>query len=116
MWSSRTKRPTPEELLPLVDTADLREKTIVSMLSLAGLRKGTLTLLQYRHVKDDLEAGKTPLHIHIPAELTKGKYHDYDTFLGTRRASNTSVSSWTIGAEAPPTARSHLRRFRKPHR
>ena len=44
---------------------------------------GTLVNLKYRHVKKDLEAGKIPLHVHVEAEITKGKYHDYDTFLGT---------------------------------
>ncbi len=23
-----------------------------------------------------------PIHVHVEAEITKGKYHDYDTFLG----------------------------------
>jgi hypothetical protein len=25
---------------------------------------------------------ESPLHVHVEAEITKGKYHDYDTFLG----------------------------------
>ncbi len=24
----------------------------------------------------------TPIHVHVEAEITKGKYHDYDTFIG----------------------------------
>lgn len=34
-------------------------------------------------MKRDLEAGIVPIHIHVEADITKGKYHDYDTFLGT---------------------------------
>jgi hypothetical protein len=51
------------------------------MLALSGFRLGTLKKLQYRHVKRDLERGMVPIHVHVKAEATKGKYHDYDTFL-----------------------------------
>ncbi len=52
------------------------------MLALGGFRQGTLVKLKYRHVEEDLEKGITPLHIHVEAAITKGKYHDYDTFIG----------------------------------
>jgi site-specific recombinase XerD len=78
----KDRAPKPEELNKLLDIADLREKFIVSGIALGGFREGTFSKLQYRHVKDDLEAGITPLHIHVEADITKGKYHDYDTFLG----------------------------------
>lgn len=76
------RAPTPEELTRTMDIADLREKVIVSLLSLSGVRVGTLVKLQYRHVRHDLERGIVPVHMHIEAEITKGKYHDYDTFIG----------------------------------
>jgi len=80
------RAPTPEELQHLIDIANLRLKVIVSMLALGGFRIGTLAKLQYRHVKRDLEKSVIPIHIHIEAEITKGKYHDYDTFLGQEAA------------------------------
>ncbi|MBE0511697.1 tyrosine-type recombinase/integrase, partial [Candidatus Bathyarchaeota archaeon] len=43
---------------------------------------GTLCKLCYRHVHHDLERGITPVHIHVEAAITKGKYHNYDTFIG----------------------------------
>jgi len=73
---------TPEELTKVTDLADIREKVIVSLLALGGFREGTLAKLQYRHVKKDLEECRVPLHIHVEAEITKGKYHEYDTFIG----------------------------------
>jgi site-specific recombinase XerD len=79
---ARDRAPTPEELQRIIDIADLREKVIVSMLALGGFREGTLAALKYRHVKTDLERGVVPVHIHVEAEITKGKYHDYDTFIG----------------------------------
>jgi len=80
------RSPKPEELQHILDMADLRLKVIVSMLALGGFRIGTLTKLQYRHVKQDLEKLVTPIHIHVEAEITKGKYHDYDTFIGQEAA------------------------------
>jgi len=47
-----------------------------------GFRVGTLSKLEYRHVKQDLERGITPVHAHVEAQIVKGKYGDYDTFLG----------------------------------
>ncbi|MCJ7762034.1 site-specific integrase [Candidatus Bathyarchaeota archaeon] len=82
----RDRSPTPEELAILIDMTDIRLKVIISMLALGGFRNGTLTKLQYRHVKRDLEKGITPIHVHIEAEITKGKYHDYDTFIGQEAA------------------------------
>lgn len=74
--------PKPEELTKIIDIADLCGKVVVSMLALGGFREGTLAKLQYRHIKEDYEAGRVPIHIHVEAEITKGKYHDYDTFIG----------------------------------
>jgi hypothetical protein len=80
IYSDRS--PTPEELQRLIDIADLREKVIISSLALGGFRIGTLAKLKYRHIKRDYERGITPIHVHVETEITKGKYHDYDTFLG----------------------------------
>jgi len=80
------RAPTAEELQQLIDIADIRLKVIISMLALAGFRIGTLVKLQYHHVKRDLEKLVTPIHVHVEAEITKGKYHDYDTFIGQEAA------------------------------
>lgn len=76
------RAPRPEELQRLIDHADVRERAMVSCFALGGFREGTLSRLKYRHVKEDLERGVIPVHVHVEAEITKGKYHDYDTFLG----------------------------------
>jgi integrase len=77
------RAPTREELAKLIDLADPREKVITSLLALGGFRPGTLAKLQYRHIKEDFEKGVVPIHVHVEAEITKGKYHAYDTFLGS---------------------------------
>jgi integrase len=78
----KDRAPTPEELQQLIDAGNLRDRVAISMLALAGFRLGTLCKLKYYHVMDDLESGVTPVHIHVESDITKGKYGDYDTFIG----------------------------------
>lgn len=82
----KDRSPTPEELTRVLEIADLREKVIVSMLALGAFREETLARLQYRHVRGDVESNQVPIHVHVEAEITKGKYGDYDTFLETEAA------------------------------
>jgi len=82
----KDRAPKPEELAKLLDIAKLREKAIISMLALGAFREETLSKLQYRHVQEDIENNRIPIHIHVEAEITKGKYHDYDTFIGAEAA------------------------------
>jgi len=70
----------------MLEIADLREKVILSILSLGGFREETLAKLQYRHVQDDLQDNRVPIHVHVEADITKGKYNDYDAFLGSEAA------------------------------
>jgi len=98
------RAPTLEELQHIIDIADIREKVIVSMLALGGFRIGTLVKLKYRHVKRDLEKMTTPIHIHVEAEITKGKYHDYDTFIG-QEASQYLRTYIELRRQGSPTGR-----------
>lgn len=80
--NTKDRAPTPEELQRIINLPGLRDRFIVSALALGGFREGTLAKLRYRHVKYDLERSIIPLHVHVEAEITKGQYGDYDTFLG----------------------------------
>ena len=75
------RAPTLEELQKTIDVADVRGKAIVALMATGGFRNGTLVQLKYRHVRQDLEKGRMPIHVHVEAAITKGKYHDYDTFV-----------------------------------
>ena len=77
----KDRAPRQEELQRVLDIADIRGKMIVSCLALGGFREGTLAQLRYHHVKEDLDKGRVPLHIHADFDIVKGKYGDYDTFL-----------------------------------
>jgi integrase len=65
-----------------LEVADIREKVMVLMPALGGFREETLSKLEYRHVREDLEANRTPIHISVEIEIVKGKYGSYDAFLG----------------------------------
>jgi len=79
--SYKDRAPTPEEITRMLDMSATREAFIIAALATGGFREGTFCKLQIRHVQEDLEANKIPLHIHVEADITKGKYHAYDTFL-----------------------------------
>ena len=82
VWSSYDERvPSREDITQILDLADLRERVIITILAVSGLRIGTLLKLQYRHVKEDFERGVVPIHLHIEAGVTKAKRRSYDTFL-----------------------------------
>ena len=78
----KDRAPRPEELQRVLKVANLREKVMVLMPTLGGFREETMSKLEYRHVREDLEAKRTPIHISVEVEIVKGKYGSYDTFLG----------------------------------
>ena len=74
--------PQHVEVATLLDHATLRLKAAIGMLCTSGMREGTLVRLKYYHIQEDYERGISPIHIHVGDEITKGQYHDYDTFIG----------------------------------
>jgi len=85
---NKDRAPRQDELQKLLDVADLRGKVIVCLLALGAFREGTASQLRYHHVKTDLEKGIVPIHVHIEADETKGRYADYDSFLNQECADN----------------------------
>ena len=79
----KDRAPTHEELTKVLDAADIREKAIIALLALGGFRVETLSKLKYRHVREDLENNRVPIHVHVEIEIVKGKYAEFDTFLGS---------------------------------
>jgi site-specific recombinase XerD len=77
----KDRAPKPEEITLMLDKAATRESLVVAAIATGGFREGTFAKLKYRHVREDLEANRIPIHVHVEAAITKGKYHDYDTFI-----------------------------------
>ncbi len=78
----KDRAPTPQETSKILDASPLRTKLAISMMVQGGFREETLSKLCYIHVREDLDAGRIPLHVHLPAQILKGAYADADTFLG----------------------------------
>ena len=77
----KDRAPKPEEITLMLNKAAIRESFVIAAIATGGFREGTFAKLKYRHVREDLEANRVPIHIHVEAAITKGKYHDYDTFI-----------------------------------
>ena len=84
----KDRAPKPQEIATMLDDSATREAFIIAAMATGGFRIGTFVKLKYRHVREDLEANRIPIHVHVEAEITKGKYHDYDTFLSAEACSS----------------------------
>jgi integrase len=80
------RAPTPEELERVIAIADVRQRVIVALPALSGVRESTLCQLTYGHVRTDLEAGVVPVLLRIEPRITKGRYGGYTSFLGPEAA------------------------------
>lgn len=80
----RDRLPTKEELRKLFDYSHMsnRMKAIVSMLIESGLRIGTVLQLRYKSIQKDYERDVVPCRVAVTREQTKGKTHDYYSFIG----------------------------------
>jgi site-specific recombinase XerD len=77
-----SESPKPEEVMKMIDFAPtLRDKAIIAILATSGLRIGTVLQLKYKHVMEDFEANRIPCMIRVDADITKGKYAPYITFI-----------------------------------
>jgi integrase len=118
------RAPRIEELRKMLNVADLRDRLIVTILAVSGLRSGTLVKLKYLHVRKDLEKQIVPIHLRIDADITKGKYRSYSTFLNqeavdylrayldVRRMGTYSIPPETITDESPLIRAAYARAVR----
>lgn len=81
---SRVKKlfiPTAKDIKKMLNVSNDLVKLIILIMFQSGIITGTLVKLRYRHVKEDLEAGKIPLCIYLSTYEAKGTQL-YCTFLG----------------------------------
>jgi integrase len=108
------KVPTQGEIRRMMSVSNLRDRAVIAFLAQSGVRLGTLCQLTYGDISQDLEAGKTPVHIKVMPFQAKGKRAEgYDTFIGpeavdalkayldSRRRGTRHIEGESIKADAP---------------
>ncbi len=77
-----SRAPTPEEVAYMIDlTTNPRDKALIALMATSGLRISEAIKLKYKYLMKDLEIGGIPVAIHVPAEITKGRYGARTTFI-----------------------------------
>lgn len=71
-----------EEIKMVLAASSVRDRAFYSLMVQAGLRPGTIAELRMKHIEPDLSKGVIPCAIHVPAEISKGKFGAYFTFAG----------------------------------
>jgi len=73
---------TKEEIIKILEHANLRDRTFFLMMAESGLRPGTLLALRYKHIKQDYEKDSIPMKIELPSDILKDRISDRWTFIG----------------------------------
>lgn len=74
---------TPEELSGVIEIATVKEKNDNQHLNpQRNKNRNSSQTNLYGHVRKNFEAGIVSIHVHVEKEITKGKYQDYDMFIG----------------------------------
>jgi len=73
---------TKEEIIKILEHANIRDRAFFLMMAESGLRPGTLLNLRYKHIKQDYQKDTIPMKIELPSELLKDRISDRWTFIG----------------------------------
>jgi len=73
------------EIKDILNTSLVRDRAFYAVMAQSGLRPDTICKLQRKHIEyDRLLRGESPVKIDVPAEITKGKYRPYFTFISVK--------------------------------
>jgi len=71
-----------EEIRRILEHSGVREKAFFLIMLESGLRPRTICKLQYKHIKEDFEAGRVPMKIDVPPQIVKDRIGFRWTFIG----------------------------------
>lgn len=63
---TKDRIPTDREIRLMCDNCDMRDRLLLLVAAQTGMRIGSLVLLQYKHLKEDLEEGLIPCKVKVP--------------------------------------------------
>jgi hypothetical protein len=79
---------TREDIAKMVNVSDVRGRVVILFLFQSDLRDGEFVKLKYKHIKEDFEAGRTPIRVRIVDDkaikkrMVKIRYRRYDPYVG----------------------------------
>ena len=73
---------TKREIVAVINISNVRDQAFYTMMAQSGQRPFTLCLLRRKHIEPDFTKGIIPCEIKVPAELAKGEFGAYFTFMG----------------------------------
>lgn len=71
-----------QEIRSILEHSGLRDRCFFLTMAESGLRPNTLTLLQWKHIKEEFTANKVPMKISLPSEILKCSVSERWTFIG----------------------------------
>lgn len=74
---------TKEEITNILKIARPRDRAFFCISAQTGLRPHTICELKLKHIQPDFDENTIPCKINVPAEIAKGEYRDFFTFMGS---------------------------------
>ena len=74
---------TKEEIVDILKIARPRDRAFFCMMAQTGLRPHTICELRLEHIQPDFDENVIPCNVKVPAEIAKGEYRDFFTFMGS---------------------------------
>lgn len=74
---------TKEEITNILKIARPRDRAFFCISAQTGLRPHTICELKLKHIQPDFDENTIPCKINVPAEIAKGEYRDFFTFMSS---------------------------------
>jgi len=90
-----------EEITEILKLSKPRDRAFFCMMAQTGLRPSTIANLRLKHVEPEFSKGFNPCKIDVPAELSKGEFGSYFTFMPDETIKHLKTYLMTRGKLGP---------------